>query len=913
VLLGRGAECARLDDIISALRTGESRVLVVQGAPGVGKSALLHYAERAASGVRVLRTVGVDSEMELAFAALHQLCSPLLDRLDALPVPQREALETVFGLRAGTPPDQFLVGLAVLTLLSSASEDGPLLCVIDDAQWLDRVSAQVLGFVARRVLVESIGLVFAVRQPAAELRGLPVLEVAGLADADAHALLSSVTNARLDQHIRDRIVAETRGNPLALVELPRGLTATQMAGGLGLLNADTLPGRIERSFLDRIRALPEPTRRVLLLAAAEPVGDLLLLRRASERLGVTLTAALADGTDGMLAVEDRVTFRHPLVRSAVYWSAEPADRRAVHLALADVTDPEAAPDRRAWHLASATLDPEESVALALEQSARHARTRGGMAAAAAFLQRSAALTADPSARADRMLAAAEASLQAGELDDVRRLLSAVSTGPLDGLQSGRTGVLAGQVAFVSGEGAAAIRMLLDAGRRFAASDQRLARETYLTAWGMAMSVADKDALLAVSHAVQQLPPVADPGPLDLLLDGYTLLVTEGRAAAATTLQRAAEALAGITAEEVLRWGWVATGASSAVWDERGMHAHFVRQVRTVRDAAALGEVPYHLTTLGYSLSWSGDFEGAAAAIAEGTAAAAATGRPMPPYAPLRLLSLQGREAETVELIEATERGADSAGLGMGHLAAAWAGAVLYNGLARYPEALRLGQGAAHLAEPWLSTWLLPELVEAATRTDDRRTASVALDQLVEATGPFSTDFAAGIEARSRALVSDGAEAERLYRVAVERLGRTALRPEAARAHLLYGEWLRRERRSVDARVELRTAYDMFVAIGMAAFAERARRELLAAGETVRRRTVPPAAGSSPGEELTAQERQIALLVRDGLSNPEIGTRLFLSPRTVEWHLRKVFAKLGITSRRELREARHQGVFDSATG
>ncbi|MFC8801163.1 ATP-binding protein [Promicromonospora sp. NPDC057138] len=906
-LLGRDAECARLDEVIAALRAGESRVLVVRGAPGIGKSALLHHVESTATGVRVLRATGVESEMELAFAALHQLCSPLLDRLEGLPAPQREALEAVFGLRGGTSPDQFLVGLAVLSLLSSASEEEPLLCVLDDAHWLDRASAQILGFVARRLLAESIGLVFAVRRTEPELRGLPELEITGLSDVDARVLLGSVTNARLDQHIRDRIVAETRGNPLALLELPRGLTATQMAGGLGLLNADTLFGQIEESFLNRIRALPEQTRLVLLVAAAEPVGDPVLVRRAAERLDITLSTALAGGTDGLLTLDERVTFRHPLVRSAVYWAADPEDRRAVHLALADATDLRTAPDRRAWHLASATVDPDESVALELERSAVHVRTRGGMAAAAAFLQRSATLTAEPSPRADRMLAAAEASLRAGELGDVGRLLSAVGAGPLDSLQSGRAGVLGGQVAFASGDGAGAITMLRDAARRLAPSDQRMARETYLTAWGMAVSVADQDILLAVSRDVRQLSPVDDPGPLDLLLDGCALLVTDGRAAAATTLRRAAEVLTEITVDEVLRWGWVATGASSAVWDDAGMRALFTRQVQVVRDAGALGELPYHVATLGYALAWSGDFEGSAATIAEGEAAAAATGRPMPPYTALRLLSLQGRELETTELIGATVQGSAAAGLGMGITAAAWAGAVLYNGLARYPEALRASQGATHLSEPWLSTWLLPELVEAATRMGEPDIAGDALDRLVEATGPFSTDFAAGVEARSRALLADGPEAEHLYRVAVGRLGRTTLRPELARAHLLYGEWLRRERRRVDARAQLRTAYDMFVSIGMAAFAERARRELLATGETVRRRTV----AVSPGEELTAQERQIALLVRDGLSNPEIGTRLFLSPRTIEWHLRKIFSKLGVSSRRELRDARHQGAYESA--
>ncbi|MFL6121331.1 ATP-binding protein [Actinophytocola sp.] len=908
-LLGRGAECALLDGVIAALRAGESRVLVVRGAPGVGKSALLRYAEGSATGMRVVRAAGSESEMELAFAALHQLCSPLLDRVEGLPGAQRDALETVFRLRAGTSPDHFLVGLAVLSLLAGVSAEGPLLCVVDDAQWLDRASAQVLGFVARRLLAESIVLLLGARLPNPELRGLPELEVTGLSDADAHALLSSVTYARLDQHIRDRIVAETRGNPLALLELPRGLTVTQMAGGLGLLDADTLPGRIEESFLHRIRELPAQTRLMLLVAAAEPVGDPVLVRRAAERLDVTPAAALAGGTDGLLTIDERVTFRHPLVRSAVYRAAEPGDRRAVHLALADVTDPRDAPDRRAWHLASATVGPDDAVAAELERSTLRAQARGGMAVAAAFLQRSAALTADPSPRADRMLAAAEASLQAGELDDVRRLVSAVSAGPLDGCQDGRAGVLRGQVAFASGGGADAVTLLLDAAGQLAPSNLRLARETYLTAWGMAVSIADQGTLLAVSRAVHTLPSPDSPGPLELLLDGFALLVTDGRAAAAATLRQAAAVLTDLPAADVLRWGWIATGASAAIWDDEGMRTIYARQVRLVRDAAALRELPYHLSTWGYALSSVGDFEGAAAAIAEGEAVAAATGNPVPPYSALRLLSLRGREAETTALIAATLRGSAAAGFGMGITAANWAAAVLYNGLARYPEAMRASQATAHLAEPWLSTWLLPEMVEAATRVGETDLARDALERLIEATQPFSTDFAAGIEARTRALVGTGRGADDLYHEAVERLGRTRLRPELARAHLLYGEWLRRERRRVEARDHLRTAHEMFTLIGMEAFAERARRELLATGETVRKRTV----AASSGAALTAQERQIALLVRDGLSNPEAGTRLFLSPRTVEWHLRSIFVKLGISSRRQLRDALPRGEYESAPG
>jgi DNA-binding CsgD family transcriptional regulator len=896
-LLGRGAETARLDEMIAAVRVGESRVLVVRGGPGVGKSALLAAAEDAATGLRVLRATGVESEMELAFAALHQLCTPLLDRRGHIPEPQRVALETVFGLRAGAPPDHFLVGLAVLSLLSDASEQRPLLCAVDDAQWLDRASAQVLGFVARRLLAESILLLFGTRRPGPELASLPELEVVGLAESDAHRLLNSVTHARLDEHIRDRIVAETQGNPLALLELPRGLTATQMAGGLGLLNADALPSRIERSFLNRIRELPGQTRLVLLIAAAEPVGDPDLLREAADRLGVPLASALADGTDGLLTLDERVTFRHPLVRSAVYRAAEPKDRRAVHLALAEVTDPEEAPDRRAWHLASAAAGPDEDVAAELEQSAGRAQARGGMAAAAAFLQRAVALTADPERRTERMLAAAEASLAAGELEDVGRLLSAVSAGPLDALQRGRAGVLRGQIAFATGGGPGAIRLLLDAAGELESANMQLARETYMTAWGMAVSVADQDTLSAVSRAVRNLPAPDHPGPLDLLLDGYALLVTDGAAAAATTLRLASAALIDISVSDVLRWGWVAVGASAAIWDDEAMRAIYTRQARVVREAGALRDLPYNVSSMSYALSWAGDFEGAAVAIAESDAVAAATGNPLPPYSALRLLSLQGREAETTALIEATIQGSAAAGFGMGITAAQWAAAVLYNGLARYPEATRAARSTAHITEPWISTWLLPELIEAASRAGEIDVARAALERLVATTRPFDTDFARGVEARSRALVADGPEADSRYREAIERFGRTALRPELARAHLLYGEWLRRQRRRIDARDHLHTAYEMCAEIGMAAFAERARRELQATGETVRKRTKEAAADA----ELTAQERQVAQLVREGFSNPEVGARLFLSPRTVEWHLRKIFTKLNITSRRQLRD------------
>jgi DNA-binding CsgD family transcriptional regulator/tetratricopeptide (TPR) repeat protein len=907
-LLGRQIECAVLDRMISAVRIGESRTLVVHGAPGVGKSALLDYVKDAAGELRGLRAVGVESEMELPFATLHQLCVPLLDRLGDLPAPQRTALETVFGIRSGAAPGGFLIGLAVLNLLSEASEVRPLLCLVDDAQWMDRASARVLGFVARRLLAESVALVFGARHRGQDLLGLPDLEVTGLRDAAAHTLLNSVTHTRLDQQVSARIVAETKGNPLALLELPREMTVAQMAGGFGLLHADTLPDRIEQSFLSRIEGLPEQTRLLLLIAAAEPVGDPALVWRAASRLGVVPATALADGTDGLLSFDIRVTFRHPLVRSAVYRSATGEDRRTAHLALAQVTDSQVDPDRRAWHLACAAAGPDESVAAELERSAGRAQSRGGLAAAAAFLQRSVALTVDASRRADRAVAAADVTLQAGDLDAAQRFVNMADNDARSEFQRARGHLVRSQIAFAAGLNDEAPPMLLRAAQRLEPFDSDLARETYLIAWGTAALVAaDGNSLEVISQAMRALPAVTGaPRALDLVIEGCALLVTEGRAVAVPVLQRAVTALADLPADDVLKWGWVANGVSAAVWDDQAMRVLYSRSVEVVRAAGALTELPFCLASLGMATTWSGDFAASAAVIDEADTVAMATGVPLAPHVKLRLSALRGRNTEAEALISATIEEAGAAGQLMGVTVAQWAAAVLYNGLGRYQQAIAAAQISTRISELWVSVWALPELVEAATRVGDERTARDALEQLADAAGPCDTDWAQGILSRSRALVSRGRPADRLYREAIERLGRTQLRPEAARAHLLYGEWLRRERRRVDARAHLRSAHQMFVSIGMEAFAERARRELLATGETVRKRTIE----ALSSDELTPQERQIALLVREGLSNPEVGGRLFLSPRTVEWHLRKIFSKLSITSRRQLRDALPLGTHQS---
>ena len=903
-LRGRSSECARLDGLVEAIRRGESRSLVLRGEAGIGKTALLEYLIESASDVTVAWAVGGETEMELAYASLHQLCAPLLERAERLPAPQRQALEVVFGLSTGPPPDRFLVGLGVLSLLSEAADERPLLCVVDDAQWLDQASAVTLAFVARRSLAERVGFLFAAREPGQELKHLPELELRGLRNGDARSLLTSAVRFRLDELVLDRLIAEARGNPLALLELPRGLTATQLAGGFGLLDDRGLSGRIEESFARRIAPLPADTQLLLLVAAAEPLGDPLLLWGAAERLGIAPAAASPAEADALLAIGERVIFRHPLVRSAVYGSAAAGDRRRVHLALADMTDRAADPDRRAWHLAAASTEPDEAVAAELERSAGRAQAHGGVAAAAAFLRRSVALTWDPARRAARALAAAHAHLQAGSFEDALQLLASAEAGSLDELERARVDLLRGQIAFATSHGGESpALMLLKAARRIEPLDPALARDTYLDAWVAAMFAsrfAHATILHEVSRAALAAPqPTLAHRPSDLLLDGFSVLVTHGRVAAATRLSRAVDLFVqgDVALADGLRLGWLASTAAGVLWDEEGWWAVNDRQVQAVREAGLLVHLPIYLQSLGSAAALRGDFAMAGSLIAEAETIAEATGTRLIRSAAVILAGWRGTEAEALALIDAEVRNASATESGLGVQTCQWVCAVLYNGLGRYEDALAEARHASEeTLEPVVSAWALAELIEAASRTGKTRVADEALERLVDAASAGATDWGLGVLARSRALLSEGDDSERSYREAIERLGRTRLRPELARAHLVYGEWLRREDRRVDARAQLRSAHDLFTSIGMGAFAERARGELQATGEHVRRHTV------EARDDLTAQERQIAELAREGLTNPEIGARLFLSPRTVEWHLRHVFTKLGVRSRRELFKA-----------
>ena len=872
---------------------------MVRGDPGVGKTALLEYLRDRASGCRVVTASAAQSEMELAFAGLHQLCAPLLDRLDRLPVPQRIALGTAFGVTEGIPPDRFFLGLAALTLVSEAAEERPLVCLVDDAQWLDAASSQVLAFVARRLVAESVALVFAAREPRSEFAGIPEMNVRGLSHEDGRALLVSALRGRLDERVMERIVAETKGNPLALLELPRGLTPTQLAGGFGDPDAG-LASRVEESFARRLAALPADTRSLLLLAAAEPLGEPVLLWRAAAMLGIPPSAADAAQAAGLFEIGTRVRFRHPLVRSAVYRSGAPADRRTAHGALADATDPRADTERRAWHRAKAAAAPDEEVAAELERSAGRAAARGGLAAASAFLLEAAALTPEPTRRTQRALAAAEAERQAGDPRAALRAVVTAEAGPLDSLGRARAELLRARVAFGSGADDAAKR-LFDAAKRLEPIDIDRARETYLDALGATVYLGPKGSCdpVEVARAALAARRAGPPRPPDLLLDGLALQLTEGYSAAAETLRLALPAFASddISADVGLGWGWLASHVASALWEHDIQLALANRHVRLTREAGALAVLPETLAQLIGIHMRQGELAAAAALMREVDAAVDATRREPLAHVSMVMAAYRGHEADGRQLIQRarTELTPESRGLGV--VVVEFASLLLNNGLGRYGDALRSGRRILEDLEPvGRPPWALPELVEAAARADAVDDATAALRRLSERAGISGTDWAHGLEARSRALLTEGSDAERLYREAIECLGQPGSRTDLARAHLNYGEWLRRAGRRVDAREQLRTAHDMLGDMGLEAFAERARRELRATGETARKRTL------ESRDDLTPQEQQIAQLARDGLSNPEIGARLFISPRTVEWHLRKIFIKLDITSRVALRDA-----------
>ena len=901
-LFGRTGELETLRELIANVRSGQSAVLVLRGEPGIGKTALLQSLIRQASGFRVARGVGVESEMELPFAGLHQVCAPMLGRLDSLAEPQRRGLSVAFGLAAGVSLDRFLVALAALSLLAETSEEQPLLCVVDDAQWLDQASAQVLGFVGRRLLAESIALVFATRTPVPSpdhLAGLPELRLRGLADESARELLATATAGPLDETVAARIIEETRGNPLALLELYRGVSAAGFAGGFALPHAADLPTRIEDEYAARMAELPDEVRRMVLLAAADPVGDPALIVRAGQLLGLGVGAMnLAAATD-MLAFGANVHFRHPLMRSAAYRAAAPEDRRAAHEALAAVTDPQADPDRRAWHRAHATAGPDEGVATELISSASRALRRGGVAAAAAFWDRAVTLTPDPGQRASRAVTAAEAKYAAGDFEAAQVLLATAEIGPLGELGAAHVQRIRARVAFALRRGSDAPPLLLRAAQRLQTLDAELARQTYLEALVAAIyagRLARGPGVQEVARAARSALSGPEPVPhSQLLLRGLAVRLTDGYRAAAPMLR---EALRRYRAQpQELDWLSVSYNmVAMDLWDDEAWFELGTGQVRRARASGTLSWLPFALDYLAEIHIQAGELSQAAALLAEAERIDPGIRAATLPYVPLLLAAWRGDAPAAAKLTGAMASGASARGEGAALTYAEYAQAVLDNGLGNYGPAAEAAHSASSVGELVISPWALCELVEAAVRSDQPERAATAASQLSEIAAASGSDWARGAAARARALVSTGRAAEDSHRDALDRLGTTRVATHLARARLTYGEWLRRENRRIDARNQLRPAFESFVSIGAHAFAERARRELQATGEKVRKRD------ESTDADLTLQEEQIAQLARDGRTNPEIGAQLFIGARTVEWHLRKVFAKLDISSRRQLTEA-----------
>jgi len=891
-----------LDRLLRDAFAGESRVLVLRSEAGGGKSALVRYLSTRTAGWRVTSVVGAESEMELAFSGIQHLCAPLLGYRDRLPDPQRVALETVFGLVAGATPDRFLVALSVLTLLAESAEEQPLVCIVDDAQWLDAASLQIVGFVARRLLAERIVILCAARTGMGDeaLAGLPELAVSGLSRSDARALLLTNIAGPLDAAVCEQIVTESHGNPLALLELPRTWKMDELAGGFGLPDHSPVAGKIEQSYSRRLLELPAKTQLLVLAAAAEPQGDPSLLHRAIEILGLTLDVGAPAIDAGLLKFGPRIEFAHPLVRSAAYHTALAHDRRRVHRALAEATDADKDPDRRAWHRARATPGQAEDVAAELERSAARAQARGGLAAASAFLQRAVVLTVDPARRVDRALAAAQASLQAGAFDPALRLAAIAEVGAIDDLHHARVALVRGHVAFASRQGRDAPPLLLAAAKQLQFLDVELARETYLDAWGAALfagSLAAGGDLGEVSSAVRGLaPPGRDARAADLLLDGLAALTADGHSVAAPTLRAAAQAFESEgSGGSNLRWGWLAKLPAIVLWDDQQWIALSERHLTLSREAGALARLPLDLASLAHTLAWRGEFAAAESAIAEANLVTEFIRTEFPPRSAMQLAALRGHEEDVLSMAETSIAYANAMGQESSILWANWAEALLFNGLGRYEEARVAAEKVTNAEfDVLLPGWAFPELIEASVKTSKTELARDAFERFARMTTAAGTDWALGLEARCEALLREGEAAEELYRRAIDRLSRTQLRIELARAHLVYGEWLRREGRPLDARLELRAAHELLTAIGMDGFAERARAELAATGEKARKR-VP-----ETYDDLTPQEGQIARLARDGFSNPEIGAQLFISARTVEWHLRKVFAKLDIESRRQLR-------------
>lgn len=905
----RKPEVVRVERLLRAAQSGQGGAMIISGEAGVGKTALLEQALKTVPDLRRLNVAGLESDSEVSFAALHELCVPLLGGLETLPDPQRAALEGAFAMRHDAKPDRFRVGLAVLSLLTQAARERAIVCVVDDAHWIDDATAQVLAFVARRIDETPVALLLAQREPAplGRLAGLPAQTLGGLDTADALALLSSRIHAPLDEHIRDQIVMESRGNPRALAEFASAIKMARLAGGFGLPEALTPPDHVKIVYRGLWTALPLAARRLVVLAAAEPLGEPVLFWRAAERLGIPIDAIASAEVAELLDVDVRVVFRHPLIRSVVYRASTPNDRRVVHQALAEVTDPQTDPDRRAWHRAKSIFLPDESIAEELEQSAGRAYTRGGVAAAAAFLERAAALSPDPARRAARALQAARLEYQAGMTESAIKLSSTAQAGPLDAGGHALAKLLSAQIATRGGGHLLdAPGALLDAARQLESHDRPLTDQAYLEALAAALDTGrsvQTGRAAETAHRVRAALSTTDaeipPDPYRQLLAALALQVTDGYIAAAALLRTAIDALLGANSRQErdghsLR---LVCGAAADLWDEEGWRTFTERYVRTMRETGTLIELPVALHCLALFQIHAGEFGEAATLIEEAQGLTEVQGIPDPSWADIALAAWRGDVDRTSALSEKGAGLARERGYGWLLSAIDYTTAVLHNATGRYDIAVKAAQAAHRCDEPFLSSFVGSELVEAAVRAGNAPLAESALDRLAERARLSGNDWALGIEARSRALLSDGSQAENLYREAIDRLGRSRATGHLGRAHLLYGEWLRRKARRRDAQLQLRIAYDALTKIGAAGYAARAADELSACGGR------SPRLPATPLSRLTAQELKVARLVADGATSKEAASKLVLSPRTIDAHVRSIMKKLDLTSRRQLRSLR----------
>jgi DNA-binding CsgD family transcriptional regulator len=902
VLVGRDGERRLLDARVAEARSGLSAALVVRGDAGIGKTALVADAVTSATGVQVVQVAGVESEMELPYAALHRLLLPSLPDAPALPGPQHDALSAAFGLIPGPVPDRFLIGLGTLTLLAGSARATPLLCVIDDAQWLDQASLAVLIFVARRLFADGIAMFFCVRDAPEYLEpfsGLPELCLRGLAEAHCLDLLGRLAGP-VDRHVAQRIMTAAGGNPLALAEFARELTPAQLSGDELASGPLPLSDRLEARYLRQVRALTPAAQQMLLLAAADPSGDPVLLDRAAAQVGLS-PADLGEEISPFLTLQPAVAFRHQLIRSAVYGGCAAAARRVAHRALAQVTDQAADPDRWSWHLAAATLDPDDDIAVQLERCAGRARGRGGFAAESAFLTRAAELTPDPERRGARLLAAAEAALAAADYQRCLALL-AWAEPLLSGVPArAQAARIRGACLGPLGHTADAPAVLAAAARDLEPFDGRLARDTWLgalaAAW-LALGYTRGTTLTEIATRAL-VAPQPEPGRKaidDLILDGLATRVAVGYTAAVPILRRAFADVdtCDLPVTEVTLQPLLCHISALELWDLDSGRTLLLRLAERNRAQGALLGLWLCLLTLSHKEAWAGRFAAGDAYYSEALAIGDAIGlQPLTSFRNIEADALRGRDDEVRASAASLMGMAEGVGGGSTLTTCRISLVLLDIGRGRYSDALAAGRLVFDEDAPGFGNQILPELVEAAVRAGDPGTARLALDRLATRALASGTSWARGVLARSRALLASADDAEAHHQDAIALLRQARMPLDQARAHLLYGEWLRREKRRSDAVSQLRTAHGMFASMSSAGFAERARIELRAAGAR------PGQHAAEQPRALTPQEEQVARLAARALTNREIATRLFISESTVAYHLRKVFRKLDVTSRREL--------------